>query len=81
MSYLYHVDINDPQNAELLKYCKNENVPISVLLYVDEPRNTMKIRMKSMVFHMLQRIDKRLNAMIARLSIDVERSRMVRRQL
>ncbi|MHB1455165.1 MAG: hypothetical protein ACYCYM_14600 [Saccharofermentanales bacterium] len=81
MSYLYHVDINSPLNADLMKYCKMENVPLAVLLYVDEPRKTFRIRLESMAFHLLQRIDRRLNALIVRLSTDVEHSRMVQRQL
>lgn len=81
MSYLYHVDINSPLNAELKEYCKMENVPLAVLLYVDEPRKTLRIRLESTAFHLLQRIDRRLNALIVRLSADVEHSRMVQRQI
>ncbi len=85
MPYLYHVDINSTQNAELMRYCKMENVPLAVLLHVDEPRNATKfrlrIRLKSMVLHLLKRVDKRLNAMIGRLSADTEYKRMIRRQL
>ena len=81
MSYLYHVDINSTQNAELMKYCKAENVALAVLLYVDEPRKTIRIRLKSTSLRLLQRVDKRLNSMIDRLSADAEHNRMVRRQL
>ena len=69
------------QNAELIKYCKLENVPLAVLLRVDKPKHAMKLRLKSSVFHLLQRVDRRLNVMIDRLSAEVEHSGMVHGRL
>ena len=81
MPYIDTVDPDSTRGRELARYCKSENVPLAVLLYVDDPRPTIRTRMKSVVCHLLQRVDRRINAMIARLSPDVEHSRIMRRQL
>ena len=81
MSYLYHVDINSTQNAELMRYCKMENVPLEVLLHVDEPVDTLRLRLKSTVLRFLQSFNRKIDAMIGRISADVEHNRMVQRQL
>lgn len=69
------------QNAELIKYCKMENVPLAVLLHGDKPKDTLKFRLKSAACHLLQRVDRRLNVMIKQLSAEVEPSGMVQRRL
>jgi hypothetical protein len=69
------------QHAELIKYCKMENVPLAVLLRADKPRGTVKLRLKSTTFHLLQWIDKRLDVMINRLSTEVEPSGLVQSRL
>lgn len=81
MSDLFRMNVESTQKTELKKYCKMENVPLSVLLSVDKPKRTMKLRLESTAFHFLQMIDKRLNVMIDRLSAEVEHSGMVQRRL
>lgn len=81
MSDRFQMVLAGSQKAELLRYCKMENVPLAVLLRVDKPRNTVKLRLKSTTFHLLQWIDKRLNVMIERLSTEVEPGGMVQRRL
>lgn len=81
MSELFHIHATSPQRAELMEYCKMENVPLAILLCFNKPENTMKLKLKSIAFHLLQRVDKRLNIMLDRLSADVEHNRMVQRRL
>ena len=76
MSDLFRMNVESTQKTELKKYCKMENVPLAVLLSVDKPKKTIKLRLKSTAFHLLQRIDKRLTVMIDRLSAEVEHSGM-----
>lgn len=72
MSNRFHVDIDSKCAADLMRFCKMENVPLAVLLCVDKPKKKMRFRLKSMAFHFLRRVDKKLNAMINRLSAEVE---------
>lgn len=77
----FQMNVAATQKAELLQYCKMENVPLAQLLHIDRPRGTMKLRIKSTACHLLQRVDKGLNVMINRLSAEVEPSGMIQRRL
>ena len=77
----FQMHMASTQKAELMKYCKMENVPLAVLLRVDKPKDTIKFRLKSAACHLLQRVDKGLNVMINRLSAEAEPSGMVQRRL
>jgi len=77
----FHMDFADTQRATLMQYCKMENITLSALLHDSKPKSKMKIRMEATAFHLLQRIDKRLNAMISRLTTDMEHSGVVQRRL
>jgi len=77
----FPMDIPGTQRTELMEYCKMENVSLAILLSESKSENTLKLRLKSTVFHLLQIVDKRLNIMIDRLSAEVERKSMVQRRL
>lgn len=75
------MDLSDAHRTDLIRYCKMENVLLSSLICAGKPKITMKLRLKSAVCHLLQRIDKWLNAMISRLTADMEHSRRLQGRL
>lgn len=81
MSHRFHVDLDSTHGADLMRYCKMENLPIAILLCVDKPKKRRRFRLKSLVYYFLQRVDRRLNVTIERLSADVEHSKMAQGQL
>lgn len=81
MSNRFHVDIDSKCSADLMRFCKMENVPFAVLLCVDKPKRKSRFRLKSIAFHFLRRVDKKLNIIINRLSVEVEHNVGSQRQL
>jgi hypothetical protein len=77
----FRIDIPAMQRAALLQYCKMENISPAAIVRASEARYGWQFRLKATVFHLLQHIDKRLNAMISRLSAEMEHSSLVQRRL
>ena len=74
-------DYADTQRTALMQYCKMENVLPASLVCVGKPRNAIKFRLETTAFHVLQHMDKWLNAMIIRLTSEMEHSGMIQRRL
>jgi len=68
----FYTGFTDIKRTALMQYCEMENVVPAVLAYTNKPKKTMKFQLETTAFHLLQRIDKRLNAMISRLISDME---------
>lgn len=74
------VETTDTSIAELMKYCKMENVSLAEL-QTEKTRENMEYKLKSAAVHMLQRVDKVLHSAINRLSVNGENSGMAQGQL
>ncbi len=77
----YQMDLAGPRRDELVQYCKMENVSLADLTRTEGPGNTLKHRIKSTVFHLLQIVDKGLRVMMDRLSPELERKSMMQGRL
>lgn len=75
----FYVDFSDSKRPDLKQYCKSEHVTPESLVGTGDIRKTMKFRLETAVFHLLQRFDKRLDAMIGRLITDLELNGRVQR--
>jgi hypothetical protein len=64
------------KNAELMQYCKLENVLPSTLVPAGKSRKIIRYRLEKTVFHLLKLVDKRLHVMISRLTADLEHGSM-----
>jgi hypothetical protein len=73
--------LEDSQSAALMQYCKMENVSLSALIQVGKPKSAMKTRIKVLAYRVLRSVDKRLNAMMRRLTAEMEHSGAVPGQL
>jgi hypothetical protein len=77
----FYTGFADAPQPELMQYCRMENVIPEALLNTDKPKNAMKLQLESAAYHLLQRINKWLNAMICRLTADLEHNGLVQRHL
>jgi hypothetical protein len=77
----FYTGYADTKKTDLMQYCKLENVLPADLVCASEPRKTMKLQLKTTAFRLLQRIDKKLNALISRLTADLEHNGTVQRHL
>jgi len=68
----YYIPEGNKPSAELRQYCKMEHVLPSDLKCAPMPRNTIKIRLEKLAFHVLRRVDRGLNTILARLVADLE---------
>lgn len=68
----YYIPEGNKQSAELRQYCKMENVLPGELKCAVVPRNTIKIRLEKLAFHVLRRVNIGLNTILARLVADLE---------
>lgn len=75
----FHIDFADSKKPALKQYCKMEHVLPEALVCDRKPRKSMKLHLETTAFHLLQHIDRRLDAMIGRLIADMEHSGRVQR--
>ncbi len=68
----FYIPEADKHNAELMQYCKMENVLPEDLKCAVVRRDTILIKLEKLAFHVLQRIEKSLNFIIERLIADLE---------
>ena len=73
----FYIDFVDAKRSALKQYCKMENVIPESLVNTHKTRKSMKLHLETTAFHLLRRIDRRLDVMIGRLSADLERCGMV----
>lgn len=71
LNQFYIPDAGEP-NAALRQYCKMENVMPGDLKCAAIRRDTIRIRLEKLAFHVLQNIDKSLESIIERLIVDLE---------
>ena len=77
----FYIDFADSKRPDLMQYCKREHVLPEELVYTGKHRKTMKFHLETAAFHLLQRLDRRLDAMIGRLIADIERNSLVQRHV
>lgn len=77
--YISSIDYENIKNNDLRQYCKSENVILTTLISVNQPKITIKFRMELAICHVLQRINNSLNIMIKHLTADIEHNRKVHR--
>lgn len=77
----FYTGYADTKSSDLMQYCRLENVLPASLVCPAKPRKTMKLQLEKTAFHLLQRIAKMLNAMISRLTVDIEHNSMVQRHV
>lgn len=77
----FYTGFADTHTTALKQYCKMENILPLDLVRTSRPKSTMKRRLRTTAFHLLQRIDKWLNIMISRLSPEMDRSAVVHGRL
>ena len=75
----FYTRFADSQRSELLQYCKMEHVLPESLVCAGKPKSTLKLQLATTAFHLLQRIEKRLHALIGRLTADLEHNGRVQR--
>jgi hypothetical protein len=68
----YYIPEGNKQSTELRQYCKMENVLPNELKCAAIQRNTIKIRLEKLAFHVLRRVNNGLNTILARLIADLE---------
>lgn len=68
----FYIPDGDKKNAALMQYCRLENVLPGDLKCDVLQRDTIRIRLEKLAFHVLQHIDKSLNFIIERLIADLE---------
>lgn len=79
--FIFTINNADVHTKEISQYCRSENVLYSSLVPEYNPKVTIKVRMELVTCHLLQHIDKWLSNIINRLTVDIEHSRKVHRQL
>lgn len=77
----FYTGYTDTKITDLMRYCKMENVLPADLVCASKPKKSLKLHLETTVFHLLQRIDRKLNALISRLTADIEHNGMVQRHL
>ena len=77
----FYTGFADTQRTALKQYCKMENVLPAALVFDSKSKFTIKLRLKTTAFHLLQRLDKWLNVMIRRLSAEMDHNTMVHGRL
>ncbi len=75
----FFIDFSDTRSSALKQYCKMEHVLPESLVNTRKPRKSMKLHLESAAFHLLRRIDRRMDVMISRLTADLEDCGMVQR--
>ena len=75
----FYTGFADTKQTELSRYFKMENVIPAELSNSGRSRNTLKLWLETTAYHLLQRIDKILNAMISHLTVDLEHHGRVQR--
>ena len=75
----FYIDFTVTKRTALQQYCKMENVMPESLVNTHKTRKSMKLHLVTTAFHLLRRIDRRLDVMIDRLTADMERCGMVQR--
>lgn len=68
----FYTGFADTQRSELVQFCKLENVLPAALVNERKPRNAMKLQLETTAFRLLKRVNKSLNALISRLTADLE---------
>jgi len=64
--------LEDSQKATLVQYCRMEHVSLAALIEAGKPPRTMRLKMKAAAFRALQRLDRVLNALMRRLTAEME---------
>jgi len=77
----FYTGFADTQHSELMQYCKLENVLPAALSSESKSKNTIMLQLEKTAFHLLQRFDRRLNALISRLTADLEHNSRAQRYL
>lgn len=68
----FYIPEPDRQSADLVQYCKMENVLPGTLKCAAPPKKTFRIRLEKLAFDVLQPINKGLGSLVARLTADLE---------
>ena len=77
----YYTGFAVTHTAAMKQYCNMENISPLDLVRASRPKPTIKLRLRTAAYHLLQRIDKWLNVMISRLSAEMDHSAMVHGRL
>lgn len=74
------MNIASTQSAELMKYCKIENVSLESMLYAEKLQRNMRFTLVLAALRLLRYVDKVLHTAINRLSVMGEHGSMAQRQ-
>lgn len=75
------INFTDVQSDDLKQYCKIENIMLSSLMLAGKPKSTIKLNLQLTACHLLKRIDNWLRIIINRLTVDIDQSGRIRRQI
>lgn len=77
----FYTGFADTRSTDLMQYCKMENVLLADLKRAGKPNKSLKLQLETTVFHLLQRVDKKLHDLIRWLTADIEHNGMAQRHL
>lgn len=75
----FYLDFSNSISSDLKQYCEMENVLPEALVYSRKSKPSIKLNLEAAAFHLLQRIAKRLDKIIGRLSADMDHNSRLRR--
>lgn len=77
----FYTGFADTKITDLMRYCKMEHVLPADLARAGKSQKSLKLRLETAVFHLLQRIDKKIDLLISRLTVVIEHHSMVQRHV